>query len=96
MLKDIIFLERELESTKVELSLKPDFNLLDAFKLIDSSGLGWVSIGELSSNLSQAFNIDTLTLKGLESMQLFFDRYDTNQDQKLSLAEFCKAFTPIT
>ncbi len=35
MLKEIIFMERELESAKIELSLKPDFNLLDAFKVID-------------------------------------------------------------
>ena len=35
MFKDIIFLERELESAKIELTLKPDFNLLDAFKTID-------------------------------------------------------------
>lgn len=35
LLKDIIFLERELESSKIELTLKPDFNLLDAFRLLD-------------------------------------------------------------
>lgn len=40
MLKDFIFLERELESAKVELSLKPDFNLLDAFKMTDLNNSG--------------------------------------------------------
>ena len=35
MIKDIIFLEREQETMKIELALKPDFNLLDAFKTID-------------------------------------------------------------
>lgn len=35
LLKEIIFLERELESAKIELTLKPDFNLLDAFRMID-------------------------------------------------------------
>jgi len=43
MLKEIIFMERELESAKVELSLKPDFNLLDAFKIIDVENKGYVS-----------------------------------------------------
>ena len=33
--KDSIFLERELESAKIELSLKPDFNLLDMFRMLD-------------------------------------------------------------
>lgn len=44
MFKDYIFLERELESAKVELSLKPDFNLLDAFKMIDLSNSGALSL----------------------------------------------------
>ena len=35
ILKDIIYLERDLESTKKELSLKPDFNLRDAFRMLD-------------------------------------------------------------
>ena len=38
VLKDNIFLERELESQRVELSLKTDFNLLDAFKLFADDG----------------------------------------------------------
>ena len=42
MLKEIIFMERELESAKIELSLKPDFNLLDSFKIIDIDNRGSV------------------------------------------------------
>ena len=34
-LKEIIFLERDLESAKIELALKSDFNLLDAFRMLD-------------------------------------------------------------
>jgi hypothetical protein len=34
-LRDIISLERELESTKVSLTNKPDFNLHDAFHIFD-------------------------------------------------------------
>ncbi len=36
-------MERELESAKIELSLKPDFNLLDAFKVIDLENKGCVT-----------------------------------------------------
>ena len=96
LLKDIIFLERELESCKIELSLKPDFNLLDAFKMLDTSNLGYLSFTELSSRLSMTFDLDTIGIQGLEGMQLLFDRYDTTKDQRLSLAEFCRAFTPLT
>lgn len=30
-IKDIIFAEREVESAKIELALKSDFNIVDAF-----------------------------------------------------------------
>ena len=39
-LKDIVFAEREVESTKIELALKSDFNLVDAFKMLDVRGGG--------------------------------------------------------
>lgn len=35
VLKDNIFLERELEGQKIQAALKTDFNLLDAFKIFD-------------------------------------------------------------
>lgn len=35
LLKEIIFLEREVESSKIDLALKSDFNLKDAFRLFD-------------------------------------------------------------
>jgi len=44
VVKDNIFLERELESARIELALKPDFNLLDAFKIFDLRGTGNVSV----------------------------------------------------
>jgi len=94
MLKEIIFMERELESAKIELSLKPDFNLLDGFKMLDIQNKGWISFGELADILNAMFDIDTTSLSGRELLDLVFRRYDTNRDQKLSLAEFCKAFTP--
>ena len=39
-LKEIIFSEREVESTKIELALKSDFNIIDAFKMLDARGAG--------------------------------------------------------
>ncbi len=47
VLKDNIFLERELESAKIEVALKPDFNLLDAFKIFDTRGTGNVSVQDI-------------------------------------------------
>ena len=62
MFKDIIFLERELEAAKIELTLKPDFNLLDAFKMVDVAGQGSVSYQETSEILSRAFELDTFSI----------------------------------
>ena len=39
--KDSLFLERELECMKVELALRPDFNLLDAFRMLDVKSKGF-------------------------------------------------------
>lgn len=94
LLKETIFMERELEAAKIELSLKPDFNLLDAFKMLDLQNKGWISFSELADVLNRIFDIDTVSLSGRELFDLVFKRYDTNRDEKLSLAEFCKAFTP--
>lgn len=80
MLKEIIFMERELESAKIELSLKPDFNLLDAFKMLDLQNKGWISFGELSDVLNRMFDIDTVSHCGRELFDLVFKRYDTNRD----------------
>ncbi len=40
----MIFLERELESAKIELTLKNDFNLLDAFKMFDTRVVSNISV----------------------------------------------------
>lgn len=34
-MKEIIFAEREVESAKIELALKSDFNVIDAFNQLD-------------------------------------------------------------
>lgn len=51
--KDSIFLERELESAKIELSLKPDFNLLDLFRILDPFAKGYFSALDLQDNLTK-------------------------------------------
>lgn len=73
--KDTIFLERELESAKIEVALKPDFNLLDLFRLLDPTAKGYFSQIDLLDNLSRFLQIDNV---GREDAQLFFKRYDLN------------------
>jgi hypothetical protein len=42
-LRDFISTERELESAKVSLTMKPDFNLHDAFIIFDNSRVGSIT-----------------------------------------------------
>lgn len=91
--KDSIFLERELESAKIELSLKPDFNLLDLFRMLDPYAKGFFTPQDLIENLQRNLQIDTATP---DDALLFFRRYDLNLNGKLTFTEFCKSVTPIS
>lgn len=42
-LREHVLLERELEDAKINLAIKPDFNLFDAFKIFDLNSNGYVS-----------------------------------------------------
>jgi Ca2+-binding EF-hand superfamily protein len=44
-------LDKQLENFKIELALKEDFNLIDAFALIDYRGRGYVTVNELLESL---------------------------------------------
>lgn len=43
VLKEFIQHDRELEGAKVSLALQNDFNLMDAFQMIDLESKGWVT-----------------------------------------------------
>jgi len=50
-MKDIVFAEREVESAKIELALKSDFNIVDAFKMFDRRGIGAISQTDIKEGL---------------------------------------------
>jgi Ca2+-binding EF-hand superfamily protein len=41
-----------LERVKIDLSLRTDFNLIDAFRIFDAEGKGWININEIKEGLS--------------------------------------------
>jgi hypothetical protein len=51
--KDTIFMERELESAKIELCLKPDFNIGDAWRMIDKYEKGYLNHEDLLAFVSE-------------------------------------------
>lgn len=71
--KDVIFLERELESAKIELCLKPDFNMIDAFRMLDLNSKGEITQAEMLDSLNHNLQ---LTGVSQDDAYLFFRRYD--------------------
>ena len=93
VLKDNIFLERELESQRIELALKTDFNLLDAFKIFDQRGTGNISVQDVILGLREILGFDKFSH---DDVYLLFRRHDTNQDGKLNFTEFSALMLPIS
>lgn len=89
-LKNMIFLEMDIEKSKQKLALKGDFNLLDAFRLFDKYGLGDITKLDFEEGL-KTLGIYSIMKKEID---LFFKRYDSNGDHKLRFLEFSDAFTP--
>lgn len=87
-LADIISLEQEVESLKITLSLRSDFNLIDAFSMLDPSCRSELTPSELQEQL--------LPL-GVElsdhELRLLFARYADRPDL-LTYSNFSDAFLP--
>ena len=49
--RDQLNLERALERSKIDLCLRTDFNLIDAFRVFDIEGKGWITANELKEGL---------------------------------------------
>lgn len=82
-------MEKRLERIKIDLTLRTDFNLIDAFRVFDLDGKGWVTIAEVKDGLA-LFNI----YANIDDLKLYFCRYDKDEDGKLRYSEFCDSFLP--
>ncbi len=85
-----IALENNLEQIKTDLSLRTDFNLIDAFRIFDEDGKGWISICEIADGL-KTFGVFTHP----DNLNLFVKRYDKDKTGKLKYSDFCDAFLPV-
>ena len=84
-IKDIIFAEREVESAKIELALKSDFNIVDAFNQMDRTRSGDISLEDLREGLmSNLYFIDFVN----DDMVALFKRFDRRQAGFLNFADF--------
>jgi len=87
--REQIQLENELEDAKNRLALQPDFNVPDAFDLLDRYNLGSLTATEVGDSLASN-GIYTAS----EDVFLFVKRYDRNHDSRLNYIEFQDALMP--
>ena len=89
LFRDQLNLERQLERVKIDLSLRTDFNLIDAFRVFDVDGKGWITAGEIKEGLV-LFEVFAQP----DDIQFIMKRYDKDEDGRLKYSEFCDAFLP--
>jgi len=87
---DCIKLERDLEQARIDLSLKEDFNLIEAFGLIDYQGKGFVKAGELKESLA-----DLGVKRAMDEIHLIFSRMNRDGDGRVKYCEFSDLFMPV-
>ena len=81
--KEQLILERELEKAKIDLVEScPDFNLFDAFSIIDTDRKGYLQPYDLKTSFDHPDRLDLPHLT-LEDVEMFFTRYDKDDDRKL-------------
>jgi Ca2+-binding EF-hand superfamily protein len=89
-LREQCCLERELESGKISLANKADFNMFDAFNMFDQSRTGQLTIHDIRQGLNAVG-----VYPSSEEVELFVTRYDRNYDRRLTFSEFSEAFLPV-
>ena len=80
---EFIKLEQEIEVSKQELALRPDYNLFDAFRIFDSKGRGLISVSDIELGC-QELGI----YPNKEDIYLLIKRFDRDGDGKLRLILF--------
>ena len=82
--------EKDIEVMKINLSLRDDFNLIDAFGILDEDGKGDINPQELHVALRK---LDIPATQ--EDCYLLFLRFNREVDGLLKYSEFTSAFMPM-
>lgn len=90
LLKQILHCLKVIESEKVDLfKTCPDFNVMDAFRALDTHAKGLVSSVELMTGL-----MDVKIYSKPFEISVFFKNFDINNSKKLRFSDFSKALLP--
>jgi hypothetical protein len=81
---------RELEVGKIQLAEKNDFNLIDAFRMFDEPGNGWITNQQIVEGLN---SINCMVTPS--DVSNFMKVFDKDSDGRLKYSEFCDAFLPL-
>jgi hypothetical protein len=93
--KEQIILDRDLEKSKIDLvDTCYDFNLFDAFRLLDKDAKGYLTSFDIKDAFDNPRAIDLPHLT-LEDIELIIARYDRDNDRRIKFSEFTSAFSPI-
>jgi Ca2+-binding EF-hand superfamily protein len=88
-LYDNIREERDLETAKINLARRSDFNFYDAFKIFDPTSKGYITIADLREGLAAIGVFPTSS-----DIELYIKRYDKYNERKVRFSDFCESFTP--
>jgi Ca2+-binding EF-hand superfamily protein len=87
-----MFVERDIEAAKIDMALRPDFNLVDAFKMFDIKSLGGICKQDFMDGLRANLNFNDYTP---DDVQLMFKRFDKGLGH-INFNGFGDAILPLT
>ena len=90
-LTDLLSMETDLEKNRIDLALKPDFNMTDLFRMFDIENKGYITFDEFKSALSMFHIFPTR-----DDAFLLFKRYETVAEGVLKYSDFNDIFCPKT
>lgn len=83
-------LDQKLDKAKAALAKQEDFNLSDAFRLIDTEMTGWVTPATILGALT-AMNVSAST----EDLNNLVNRFSRSEQGRMRYSDFCDAFIPF-
>ena len=89
-LRKLMQVEGAIESAKINLALKPDFNCEDAFRIFELNGRGFLDENDLKCGLNAIGVVPTN-----QELRLLMKRFDLQKEGSLNYADFFDLLVPF-